>query len=481
MNKRIVAAGVAAVAVAVLPVGLAWKAEEQLRLQVASANDRMQRQKMPLRIVLKDYQRGYASSTGVYRLEVMDPKTGASEGCVDFSTELSHSPLQLVQGFWVEARSTLIADTAQSDCDFAQSIQGDKDARKLYEQFGEEGPLEIRSGIGVSGGLQHEIKLQAFRLAQPAPDGQGEVIIQVRPASLAVASDMQASFIRSSGEWGGIEVSALGARMVFDGFTLSVDQRRAGTALQVGEGRVAIRGLTAENLPDARVHRFSVAGVETSGMTDVKNGELLSSGEIRIQDVRVNDLSFGDWRMRISVGGIDALQADKLAVALDDLNAEGLPVMTETEAGQRALEALLKSVLKQAELKIDPVEINLGGETARIQASGRSVNLGQADFQTLAISPVQIWNLIEGDAELTFGRAFVEKAMALVTDAQGVQRGRSAERTAQVKLREIAQAMELLDQYTQTGMLDYDASGKHYRFKAAIKDGVPSINGQPLK
>ncbi|RMF18744.1 MAG: DUF945 family protein [Gammaproteobacteria bacterium] len=481
MNKSIVAAGVAAVAVVALPFGLAWKAEEQLRLEVASANDWMQSQDVPVRIVLKDYQRGYVSSTGVYRLEIMNPKTGAPEGCVDFSSDLSHSPLQLLKGFWVEARSTLVADTAQSDCAFAQMIQGDEEARKLYEQFGEEGPLEIRSSIGVSGRLHDVVNMQAFKLVQPAPDGQGEVSIQVRPATLDIATDMQYSFNQSSGEWGGIEVTAQGAKVVFDGFTLDIDQRRAGDALQVGEGKAVIRQLKAENLPDAKVRSFSIAGMETSGMTDVKSGELVSSSDIRIQDVRVNDLSFGDWRTRISVGGIDALQADKLAVALDDLNAEGMPIMMETEAGQKEFEQLVKSVLKQAELKIEPVEVNLGGETAQIQATGHTVNLDQADFQMLVVMPALALSLIEGDAELTFGPAFVEKVAALATDVQGMQRGLSAERIAQAKPQQIAQAMQMLEQYTQMGMLNYDASSKRYSIKAAYKDGVPSINGQPLK
>ncbi len=479
LNKRRVAAVIAVAGLASLPAGLAWKAEQQIRAEVAATNEVLSAQKVPLQVELKHYERGYLHSTGVYRLNWLDGETREVVGCVDLASDMTHTPLQFFKGFWVEARSTLIADDAKSDCAFAQLIRNTPAGQALYEKFGSEGPVEILSSIAVSGRLHDQVRSQAFLLS----GGQEETAweLAVEPLDLEVATDLEGLFLEISGTWKGLRFRKGDEALSLGGLTIRTAQRKALEALDMGEMHLDLTDIRATSaskaFPGFVADRFTVGT-----LTDLRHGRLVTTTEMVAAGLEVGDVGLGDWRMRVSLEDLDPRAANALALQFRTLNPDtGLPAEWDTAEGKAQANRSLQELLRRSVLKVDPVQVNLEGETGELKASFRPVNVEALDLDRLQQQPMFVMGLFEGEAELVFGQAFARKFGVLPLRLKAQEAGVTPEQMSAMVVQQTLQTDSMLDNFVAQGMLTRDDSSGLYHLKLTYAKGEPRINGQPLR
>lgn len=249
---------------------------------------------------------------------------------------INHGPfVKLHDGGWAFALAAI------------HSTLDEETQNKLVKVAGEKDVLTVDSLIKIDGTFKNKIQGKELKIAI----NDEESFLW---KGLSGESELSRDFKRLQGNlvMPGFEVVSKKVRIIGEDFVLKTQRFKTPEGLWLGTGQADLQKLQVQI---ENKHNFSMTGLALSGVTDIENGMIESSGTLRIELIKVDDKQYGPANYSGSIKNI----APGPMKSLMDITKE-MESAPESEQNQyvEQLIALLPDLLKtRPEMVIDDLSV----------------------------------------------------------------------------------------------------------------------------
>lgn len=352
-----------------------------------------------IKISLVNYERGVFTSNAVVSLSL----DGLPEA-LEFKEEIIHGPIYL--GLLNQGKSPLVAAVIKGQLDISAA---QKQAIEFF--FNGKNPFTYQEIIHFTG----DVEAQAYIPATNAQyqDALGQVYVQ--SAGLILNQYYTSSNQHMKGDINLPEFKYSSPLLTLNSEALNLSYSGALSAdnILIGDSVVTLRLLDI----DSKDEQFALRGLNVSSMSQ-QNSDLVNTGiQISAREILASNQKFGPFQLNLSLNGLNAQSLSQLQQVQQDLNDKLLQGSSPEQLNAMMMGqvmALLPDLIKQAEIKINPLSIN--SELGQLQAD-MDFKLEGVD-QNAPVDPMFLLGAISLELNLSVDKPLLNQLISWQLEAE---------------------------------------------------------------
>ncbi|BES73497.1 hypothetical protein RE428_45150 [Marinobacter nanhaiticus D15-8W] len=397
MKKWILAGAVVLVVVVAAPYGVGVLTEQYW----SQATQQLNSEQPFLQVVTEEYDRGFFGGDIAGEIRVTDPETGDTWP-IGFDGEVSHGVLG-------------------SEVTLTPVVEDDEGLQRL---FPEESP-KLTLSTWLWGTLEADLNVPAINVED---DDTGETLNAAEAYGWAKISDA-GDHVELQLNWPGAVVRSETVKMSFDNLQLAQEADRISGNLWSGEGEMTLD--SAEFLETDQT-AVTLENLKLTGQTtpDDDSTHLSSHSELTLDNVKVNDETYGPHRIVMDIGNLDVAawtEFQEVAADIQAMKTQMDPTLSGQEMYQQQM--IMMQRFSQAAKNVAAAGLTIGMPEIDMQApSGGITGHWELSHPTVpenerAQMPLIVQQL-RGELALAVPVALFESRPGLAQDMEGlVQQG----------------------------------------------------------
>lgn len=310
------------------------------------------------------YEKGFLSSTGIYKLAISIPEFPELPKEISFQTKVFHGPLPLIQkGQFVPALA--VTET---------TLLNDSNTKALFDAANGQEPLVSNNVISFSNNIENTIKTATLKFSLP----EGEIVIE--PAVATTHTNTDYAFFNTEATIGSLNAVGQNGELNIkaDGFQLSNKTTLTANDNYIGDATLKTGKFQAKQKDEV----ILIDSMEMTGTSsETANGLVNAEIDYAINKINVKNVDFGTTSIKMLVNNMDMKALNDFNKATASLNMSSTSP-EDTAALEQHFEALfVKMADAKLEFSIEPLRIK-GANGEAIVNFGVSFNGEKASSES---------------------------------------------------------------------------------------------------
>ena len=366
----------------VSPIGLGFKIKSDYGLMINNLSDIMQ---ADVRVV--SYNRGFFTSDAL--IEVSIPNAPIA---IQFRENIIHGPLYL--GLINQGKSPLAAAVVNGEL-----VPNAEFRAQVNRLFAGQSPLKYQSIVDFAGNVASEAYVPP--VDSVIEDDTGALAIQSSGMVMSSRYSMDNQVMSGESSLPALAISSDQGSMSMENMNLNFSARMGSNGLLMGDSNLSLSKLDVLSQDD----QFAMHDLRISSVNS-EVGQLVNSlVQMNAREIYASNERFGPATFNMAVNGINANSLKKIQDMQKDIQAkmeQGLPPeqINAMVAGQMI--ALVPDLIKQADVKIDPLKLEseLGTLQTRLTFSVEGLDQNAPADPMFMMSALNLDLTFEVDAPL---------------------------------------------------------------------------------
>ena len=312
------------------------------------------------------YEKGFLSSTGIYKLVIAIPEFPELPKEISFQTKVFHGPLPLIQsgGF-----SPALAVTETT-------LLNDSNTKVLFDAANSQEPLVSKSVISFSNDIENTLKTAILKFS--LPEGEGEIVIE--PAVATTHTNTDYAFFNTEAMIGSLNAVGQNGELTIkaDGFQLSNKTTRTANDNYIGDGTLKTGKFQATQKDEL----ILIDSMEMTGtFSETANGLVNAEIDYAINKINVKNVDFGTTSIKMLVNNMDMKALEDFNKATASLNLSSTSPEEEAALEQHFKALFIKMADAKLGFSIEPLRIK-GANGEAVVSFGVSFNGEKASSES---------------------------------------------------------------------------------------------------
>lgn len=456
-------------------------AQRLLTRHLDQVNTAFASRELPIRVSLRDYQRGWRQSRVRYQIRFNLPGDNAAKACLAIPARIHHGWAQLLTGHWLELDGS---PTSSANCGALAELARNPSLAVLGKALK---GAKIQGSVYFTGASQLKFSSPAIGKADA-----GDVQFGAVSAAFRTSGDQQTLDYRI--QWGGLKLpleqalrSAILQQQALGGIgTLSITGRQNRYLRHLSTGRFAARidSLTYLVAAHGQATRFRLEGLAFQARTHAKQGKLDSRMSLALANLKLNGVDLGALHVVGRFDGLHGKPWDQFSDAVVSLRRQTRPGGGETPAAFLArlpLSAIGDGIdgMKDAQFRLERADYRLGGQ--QIHLSGRLgwPALGTLRPEVVKANPAVLLKVVRanlaGEMDGQFPQALARRAAVVM----GNQTNQPSDQIKALQASLEQRVDQFMARLVGRGLLTRKKGSNDYGLTASYQAGSVMLNGHP--
>ncbi|MFV9474970.1 YdgA family protein [Advenella sp. RU8] len=311
----------------------------QIDQSIRNVNDFLAQASPYIRLSEVSYEKGFLSSTGIYKLNIDIPDLPEELANITFLNKVYHGPLPLIQ----EGRFTPALAISKT------TLINNDNTKKLFEAANGQEPFTSSSILSFAKEIENTIKTATLKFV----DTNGEITVE--PMQALTHTNLDYAFINTEATGGAIKAKGKStASLSVDGFQLSNKTTRTANKNYVGDSALKFGKF---NIVDP-AQTILIDNIDmTARTTESPNGLLNGDVTYSVNKINVNKIDFGTTSMKMLFNNVDMKAVNDFSRATANLNLASASPEEEAALDKEFENLFFKLADAKFEFHIDPLNI----------------------------------------------------------------------------------------------------------------------------
>lgn len=333
----------ALVAAGVVWGGSTWyigqQAKGQIDKSVSNINEFLAQTSPNLSLSEVSYEKGFLSSTGIYKLNIDIPDLPEELSNITFLNKVYHGPLPLIQ----DGRFTPALAIS------ATTLINNDNTKVLFDAANGQEPFISNSILSFAKEIENTLKTAPLKFV----DKNSEITVE--PMHAITHTNLDYAFFNTEATGGAIKAKGEStASISMDGFKLSNKTTRTANKNYIGDASVKFEKFNiADPAQSVLIDSIDVNASTTESPNGLLNGDITYSAN----NINVNKIDFGTTSMKMMVNNLDMKAVNDFSRATASLNLGSSSLAEEEELARHFETLFVKLADAKLEFRIEPLRI----------------------------------------------------------------------------------------------------------------------------